>query len=647
MRWMPWVVVLCLPAAGEVTAIRVVERTDVLEGRAFGAAGAYERIVAKAHFALDVKSIQNRPVRDLDLAPRNEKGQVEFTADLYVLKPRDPARGNGTLLFEVSNRGGKGMLSRFMYARGSTDPRTAAEFGDGWLLEQGYTLAWLGWQWDVPLKDAKLLRLDAPVIEGRKGLVRSEFIPDELVKRMEVADRGHIPYPALQDPPAKLTVRDWTLGRRRTIAASRWKFTADRTAIEMDEGFKPGLIYELVYTAENPRLQGAGLAAVRDIVSFFKYTRNGVTLLGDQPRFIKRAIGFGISQSGRFLRTLLYYGMNEDESGRQAFDGVWADVAGAGRGSFNHRFAQASRDGYAHMNTLYPTDIFPFSDVPQPQPEGTDNDGLLQSLRQSVTPKIFYTNGSWEYWNRCAALLHVSLAGDVDVPLGPSSRLYFVAGSQHGPGQLPRSAKGAQYPLNPNDTRPLQRALLQAMYEWVKDGKEPPRAKYPSIAEEDLVEPRKIRWPKSTGVKLPENPKQAYELDYGEDFAAKGIITREPPRVEGGFAVLLPQVDADGIDLGGVRLPVVAAPLGTFTGWNLRSAQAGAPKQMAPTLGSFFPFPKAEIEKRYGNRSGYLKRAGEEMDKLVKQRFLLERDREHVLKHAAELWDFVEKRPER
>lgn len=631
---------------GEVTWVHVVDRSDVLGGRAFGQAGAYERIVAKAHFALDVKALQNRVIRDIELAPRNEQGQVEFTADLYVLKPRDPKLGNGTLLFEVPNRGGKGMLSRFMYAKGSMDPRTEEEFGDGRLLEQGYTLVWVGWQWDVPEGNAKLLRLDAPVIEGRKGLVRSEFVPDEVVKRMDLADRGHIAY-AATNAPAKLTVRDTVLGKRRAIPEPQWKFTADRTAIEMAAGFQPGLLYELVYTAENPRLQGAGLAAVRDTVSFFKYTKNGVTLLGDQPRWIKRALGFGISQSGRFLRTFLYYGMNEDESGRKVFDGVWADVAGGGRGSFNHRFAQASRDGYAHMNTLYQTDLFPFSDVPQPMPEGRGEDGLLLNIRESVMPKIFYTNGSCEYWNRCAALVHTSLAGDVDVPLGRTTRMYFVAGSQHGPNELPRKTKTAKYPNSPNDTRPLQRALLDALHAWVKDGVEPPRSQFPSIADEDLVPLNRIKWAKPGRPPLPEFPKQGYDLDYGDEFESKGIVSVEPPRVKGRFAVLLPQVDADGIDLGGVRLPAVAAPLGTFTGWNMRGAGTGAPRQTVPMVGSFFAFPKAEIAKRYGDKAGYLKRVGEEADKLVKQRFLLEEDRKHVLDHASALWDYVERDSER
>ncbi|MBI5086397.1 MAG: hypothetical protein HZB13_17600 [Acidobacteria bacterium] len=630
-----------LPMWGAVTSVRLVERTDVLEGRALGPAGAYERIVAKVHFALDPKTEQNGAIRDIQLAPKNGQGLVEFTADLYVLKPRDPAKGNGTLLFEVSNRGGKGMLSRFQYAKSALDPRTEEEFGDLWLMEQGYTLVWCGWQWDVPEKD-KLMRLDGPVLEGVKGVVRAEYIPDKATNVMALSDRGHVTYSALEGP-AKLTVRATVRGRRRTIAASQWSFNAERTAIEVKGGLEPGQIYELVYQAANPRVAGLGLAAVRDVVSFFKYTRNGETLLGDQPRYIKRALGFGISQSGRFLRTFLYYGFNDDEKGKKVFDGVWADVAGAGRGSFNHRFAQASRDGYAHMNTLYPTDLYPFSDVPQVDPGTQENEGLLNRVAAAVMPKVFYTNGSWEYWNRCAALVHTSLNGTMDVPLGPETRLYVYSGSQHGPGNMPGKSKGAQFALNPNDHRPLQRALLSALHDWVKEGKAPPASRFPLLVEEELTRPENVKWPKSMATRLPAHPKQAYGLDYGEDFAEKGVVTKEPPEVKWGYPVLVPQVDADGNELGGIRMPEVAAPLGTFTGWNLRSADAGAIGEMAPTLGSFFAFGKDELARRYKDKDGYLGKVAEEADKLVKGRLLLDRDKGRVLKHAAALWEFVNK----
>ncbi len=640
--WLLWLL-LCLACAagGRVVRIEVIERTPVLGGRAF-AAGPYERVVARAYYELDPRRPANRVLADLSLAPKNAGGMVEFSADLYLLQPADAKRANGTLLVEIPNRGGKAMLGRFCYARGSLDPRTEEEFGDAWLLDQGYTLAWIGWQWDVPPDNPRLLRAYVPAVAGVKGVVRAEFLPSEKTQRMPLADRGHAAYPALEEPAA-LTVRDSVLGRRRRIPASQWRFTADRTAIEMAAGFEPGRLYELVYRAADPKLSSAGLAAVRDAVAILRHPPPTGALAPPAPR-VERAIGFGISQSGRFLRSLLYTGMNEDEEGRIVFDGVWADVAGAGRVFLNHRFAQPSRDGWAFWNTLYPTDLFPFSDTPQPAWNAQGSDGLLLRLRPQSIPKLFLTNGSWEYWNRCAALVHTSVDGTMDVPLHPNTRLYVLAGSQHGPGSMPETNPGLQFPANPNDTRPLFRALLAALHEWVRDGRLPPESRFPAIADEELVPRERIRWPKNAPAPLPRFPKQAYDLDYGPEFASRGIVSVEPPRVVARFPVLLPQVDADGIDLGGIRLPVVAVPLGTFTGWNLRHAKSGAPEQIGGTAGSFFAFDAAEIARRYPNRQEYLRRIAEAAGALERQRFLLAADRERVLRHAGELWDFVAKR---
>lgn len=628
-------------AEARVARIEVIERSPVLDGRPF-AAGAYERVVARIHFELDPQQASNKVLADIALAPRGRSGHVEFSADLYLLQPSDPQRSNGTLLVEIPNRGGKGMLGRFCYARGSLDPRTAEELGDAWLLDQGYTLAWIGWQWDVPAGERLLLRLHAPVIQGVKGVVRSEFLPTERTTRMPLADRNHAAYPALNEPAA-LTVRDGVLGRRRRIDPARWRFTQDRTAIEMASGFEPGRLYELVYRAADPRLSSAGLAAVRDAVAFFKHPPKDGAFAAPSPR-VERAIGFGISQSGRYLRTFLYTGMNEDELGRIVFDGVWADVAGAGRVFLNQRFAQPSRDGWAYWNTLYPTDLFPFSDTPQPAWNAAGSDGLLMHLPPKAIPKLFLTNGSWEYWNRCAALVHTNVTGEIDAPLHSSTRLYVLSGSQHGPGRLPSMNPELQHPSNPNDTRPFFRALLAALQEWVKDGRQPPPSQFPTLADGQLVRPGGIGWPRKAPAAPPRYPKQAFDLDFGAEFETKGIISVEPPRIVARFPVLVPRVDEDGIDLGGIRMPVVAVPLGTFTGWNLRHPNTGAPEQIGGAAGSFFAFDASEIARRYPNREEYLRRIEAAAQELVRKRFLLEADRGRIAQHAGELWDFVAKR---
>jgi hypothetical protein len=637
-----------------VTRVYTLDRTDVLAGKPFGKSGPYERIVAKAHFAVDPKLPQNSTIRDLNLAPRNAAGLVEFSADVYVLKPRDPAKGNGTVLFEVSNRGGKGLLGRFNLGSGSAAFESAEAFGDGLLLEEGYTLVWVGWQWDAPRR-AGLLRLDAPIAtqDGKpiRGIVRSELVPDAPVTTMGLADRDHAAYAAVTGEPATLTVKDSESSRRTTIPASQWKFNNDRTAIEMASGFQPGRIYALTYTAENPVVAGLGMAAVRDFIAYLKYGGDGLSVLSDQRRFIKRALGFGVSQSGRWLRTFLYFGMNEDEKGRKVFDGVWADVAGGGRGSFNHRFAQPSRTGYTHTDAEYPTDLFPFTDVPQTDASTGESESLLLRVRDAVMPKIFYTNTSLEYWGRCAALIHTSPDGALDAPLPPQTRLYVASAAQHGPNGQSARPDTAQFPTPPNDFRPMHRALLTALHEWVRDGKTPPESQYPLVAEKQLVPLSELKFPRIPGVAVPQFPKRAYPLDFGPQFKDMGIISKDPPRAGRPYALLVPQVDADGMDIAGIRMPVMRVPLGTAVGWNFRSQSAGASQQLARLTGSWFPLaatklqresskdPRPSIEERYASRDEYLKRVRQAADDLVARRLLLSRDVDFVLNQAGRLWD--------
>ena len=466
-----WILSFVLPALlpAALLRIEVSERSDVLDGKAFASAGPYERIVGKAYFAVDPNLPANKIVADIAKAPRNQDGLVEFSADFDCLKPRDPQHGNHAVLFEVSNRGGKGMLGTF---------------GEDFLMEQGYTLVWLGWEFDVP-PGPNALRLYAPVAQGITGLVRSEITLDHKATRQSLGDRSQLAYPVLNpdDPALTLTVREHADSSRRAVARDAWHIEGG-THIAMPAGFETGKIYELVYTSKDPPIVGLGPAAVRDLISFFKYGIAADTILGDHHDFIKRAYGFGISQSGRFLRTFVYYGFNQDEQGRRVFDGLMAHVAGAGRGSFNHRFAQPSRDGHPFLNTFYPTDIFPFTDLAETDAETGITDGLLtHATPPAAVPKIFYTNTSYEYYGRSASLIHTTLDGAKDAPLAPNTRIYFLAGCQHGPSPFPPDRGEAQNLANPNNYRWTLRALLVALDGWVAKGLEPPPSRYPKIAE--------------------------------------------------------------------------------------------------------------------------------------------------------------------
>ena len=656
-------------ADAHVTRVEILSHADIQDGRAFGLAGAYERIIGRVYFAVNPENIHNRPIVDLDKAPRNAQGEVEFSADLYLFKPKDMAKGNNAVLFEVSNRGGKGIL-RLVNGGNTSDPNN--EFGDGFLLREGYTIAWLGWQFDVA-DQGQNLRLSAPVAHdpgGKeiRGLVRSDFTPSQKRDDMPL---GHIllgpaggkSYPV--DDPASpknvLTVRDAPDGPRQVIPRGRWSFAhsaegqlvADPHFIHLDGGFLPGKIYEVVYESKDPAVAGAGLAAVRDFLSYLKYDSQATA-----P--VRRVYAVGISQSGRFLRHFLYQDFNADEQGRQVMDGVIAHVAGAGRGSFNHRFAQPSRDAQPLSSFFFPTDLFPYTDLPEIDPETGETAGLLDAASRSHTaPKIFFTNTSYEYWGRSASLIHTSADGLKDAAPGENARIYLLAGLQHFSAVFPpqKATTGspdstAQQRHNPNPVQWFWRALITDLDQWVKDGTPPPPNTYPKIADSTLVPLSKWTFPRIPGVNTPHEMNLAYHLDFGSQWRS-GIISNEPPKVGKTFSVLVPQTDADGNDLGGVRLPELQVPLATYTGWNLRDPSIGAPDLRLSFLGSFLPFardasereksgdPRRSVTERYVSREQYMGKFAEAAMNLIKERFLLREDLTAVLERGQREWNEI------
>jgi hypothetical protein len=648
-----------------VVRVEITSRADIQDGKPFGTTGAYEKITGRVYFAVNPAGPHNRQIVDMDKADRNSQGEVEFSADFYLLRPKDMSKGNDAVLFEVSNRGGKGIL-RLVNGGGPS-----SEFGDGFLMRQGFTVAWLGWQFDLAEQNQNV-RLTAPVAHDSgnpiRGLVRSDFTP--AVKRDDMP-LGHIllgpaggqSY-AVDDPSSSLnvlTVRDTPTSARQNIPHNQWslahevdgKLVNDPHFIHLNGGFLPGKIYEIVYTAKDPAVAGVGLAAVRDFLAYLKYDPKAVA-----P--VHRVYAAGISQSGRYLRHFLYQDFNIDEQDRQVMDGVIAHVAGAGRGSFNHRFAQPSRDAQPMSSIFFPTDLFPFTDLPQKDPETGETGGLLEAVNKSHTaPKIFYTNTSYEYWGRAAALIHTSPDGRADAPLPGNVRIYFLAGLQHFSAVFPpqKSTQGnpdstAQQRHNPNPIRWYWRALITDMDEWVKSNVQPPASTYPKVAEGTLVPFSKWKFPTISGVNKPHELNLAYHLDFGPQWK-QGIISYEPPKVGKAFTVLVPQTDADGNDLGGVRLPELQAPLATYSGWNLRDPSIGAPDQRLSFLGSFIPLAKTaeerkqrgdsriSIAERYASRDQYLTKFEDAAKKLIQQRFLLQEDLPEIRQRGQQEWDEV------
>jgi hypothetical protein len=639
-----------LDAVASVTRLQVDRREVVLKGQPFGAAGPYEKLSGKVHFALDPALPQNAGIVDLNLAPKNAQGLVEFSADFYLLKPVDPARGNGRLFYEAGNRGSKRILPVFQDAANSADPATPQEFGNGALMRQGFTLLWMGWQWDVP---EGRMRMEIPIATNGgqpiTGWVRGNFIPGAGATSALIADRGHQPYPVVEPSSAehRLLVRALPTDSPREISRATWRFTGPG-AITLDRGFEPGLIYDVVYRARDPRVIGVGLSGTRDIISFFKHA---TAAQGNPSPGITHAVGWGVSQTGRFLRHFVYEGFNEDERGRQVFDGLIDQVGGAGRGSFNHRFGQQSRDQLQHFNILYPVDMFPFTDADQLDPETGITDGLLmRATRTNTVPKFFHVLTDSEYFNRAGSLVHTDVTGTRDVPPPPTSRIYFIASAPHIVGAFPPAPFQdpdfvGRADMNTLVYTPVIRALFRSLDRWVTDGTAPPPSRYPTLVDGTLTAVDKSGWPAIPGYPRPQSPMTTYRLDFGPEWS-KGIVTREPPGIGKAFVGRVPGVDEAVYDRAGIRLPEIAVPLATHTGWNYRKAAIGAPDRLASEIGSYLPLPRTKadrdktgdtrrsIAERYSGLEDYLGRISLSAIALVKEQFLLAEDVPAVIERA-------------
>ncbi len=632
-----------------LTQLEITSRKSVLDGKLYGNVGAYEALCGSARFALDPNHKQNEAIVDLNLAPIDESGRVIFRADVHLLKPVDVARGNGTVFYNVVNRGRKNILPMFNLASGANMPETAAHFGDGFLMRQGYTIAACGWQADVPSEAegaTNLMTLDAPVVDVT-GLVSCEIVVDAETDLHSLGSRYHKPYEPVDDGDAVLTVRAYPYDEAEEIGRDQWAFDRledGRAAIRFPQGFEPGRIYNLVYTGKNPTVMGTGFAATRDFVSFLKYEEDGNPL----GNAIERAYAFGSSQSGRFLRHMLYEGFNGDEAGRKVFDGIFANVAGGARGSFNHRFAQPSRHASAHFDALYPTEWFPFTDLPQTDPETQEKGGLLDRCDAAgVTPRIFYTNTSTEYWNRSASLVHTDVRGQEDVEIHSSARVYHFASTKHGPGDVPKKPRQI-VPPNPVNFRYAERALLVALDRWVREGVAPPESRYGLIADGSLVDADDLKFPTIPDLRSPRRMRRPLRLNWGDRWDA-GIIDCEPPEKGPPFGVRVPQVDEDGNEVAGIRMPEVVAPLGTFTGWRYR--QRGATDALVGLEGMWVPFSRDEDERegdsrqsiaqRYSSRKAYLDCVAQAAQKLVEERLMLREDVDRVVAHAGMMYDWV------
>jgi hypothetical protein len=626
---------MAAPAAADVVRVDLAARHEILSGRTFGATGPYELLTGKIHFALDPANPKNKVIVDLDKAPRNAAGLVEMTADLSILKPKDLNQGNGVALIDIVNRGRRTVLSGFNRAAATNDLTTEGELGDGLLMRQGFTIVWVGWEFDVPKREG-VVRIDVPAAVGTSTPVHAYFTPDARRNEFTVGDlNSYTPKDGASSSSA-LTVRDGMQGVATTIPREKWQLNGN--VVTLETGFEAGRTYELSFTASSAPVAGLGFAAVRDTAAWIKYAADSIA-----PS--KYAYAFGSSQSGRFLRDFVYEGFNTDEKNRQVFDAVIANIAGASRLDLNARGATPT------SLAQFTATSFPFADLKQRDSVSGVEEGELENVRaREHQPKIFYTNTGVEYWGggRSAALIHTAPDGSRDLTLPDNVRFYFMTGSQHGPARFPSSATNGQQKENPNDYWFTLRALMVAMDKWVRDRVVPPASRYPRLADGTLVRASEIAFPSVPTVTSPRALTAGARG--GNHFVEKDGGPGAP------LPLFVPQVDQDGNEVAGIRLPDIAVPLATFTGWNFRKPAIGAPNQLFPLMGSYIAFPatksererlkdpRPSIEERYPSREQYVALVQDVASALVRDRYVLPEDLPKLVEHAGEHYDLNTRR---
>ena len=611
-----------------ITEISISDIIDFADGHQFGAAGAYVRIKGVARGMLDPAAPGNTGIVDLGKAPRNAKGLVDYATDFDILRPKDPTRGSGILVYDVPNRGSKRIFNLLDDIPANdpartNNPRTKEDAGLGFLLGRGYSLVWSGWDPGAPRANGGLGADFPPPLENGEPIVRR--IRDEFHFGTRTPADGSVrrlSYPAasLDQPSARLTVRDRESDRRTEIPRGEWEFLDERSIRLLPAGrnFAPIKIYELWYEATGSKVLGIGYASVRDLVSFLRHEGSKDAGLGE----IRQALGFGVSQSGRFLRHFLELGMNGDEAGRKVFDGVFSHVAGAGKVFANHRFGMPGRTATQHEDRLYPENWPPFAMT-----------HLLEG--RETDPKVIETNTATEYWQKGASLVHTDPGTGADLALPANSCAYLIAGTQHGgrPGVDPRPGPCVN-PRNWHSATPALRALFVALEEWVTKGVEPPASRVPNAADRTAVSPAEVRMPRVKG----------FAHAPGMNPVTAPVDWIDPPTQDGHvYPAHVSAVDRDGNETAGIRLPGIAVPLGTHTGWNVYRDQ---PDELADRDGSFIAFartkaereaeddPRPSLEERYGNRDAYAAKVKESAAALVAARLLLPEDAERFVAAA-------------
>jgi len=681
-------------AEARVSSITVTSDVPAYGGASFGTIGQYRLVTGVARGEVDPKDPRNAIIQDVALAPRNARGMVEYATNFQILMPSDPAKSNKTMWFDIANRGN--ILSLRFFNIGAT---AAKPEGDGFLQKQGLILVWAGWQGDllpppaaerkdVPTSRVSMVSVPIATENGKSitGVVRSEWTyrkaPGNTQGISESSYNSNAPgYPSIttDNKGLTLTMRVNQFGARTTVPNNEWAFadcakvafpgTPDPTKVCLKNGFDANHIYELVYTAKDPKVMGLGMAAIRDVGSFLRYAaKDDKGTPNPIAGQVKIAHFTGASQTGRLLRTYLHLGFNEDEQGRKVYDGALPLIAGVGD-YINVRFSQPGRtspDSYAEKH-------FPAQDMPTTYGalddtiSGTKTGILTRCSKTNTCPKIFHVVSDTEYWQFTARNDTTDALGQRDVVIPENVRVYHIGNTQHGgysPAEaLPKDGDICEQLPNANPYTYNIRALMVELQQWVAGSAAPPASVYPRLSDGTLVAYEKFQFLKIPGVTGPEGKPQAgsetgvyntrLAFDRGPRFSAEdlsGIIDIEPARIKATYPPFVPQIDAEGLAQGSIRTPMALAPLGTYTGWNVRRAGFGEGDGCS-TSGSYIPYPvtavdgkasgdpRASLEARYKNRAGYTKAVTTGVGNLVKDRWILAEDADHAIGTATRWFD--------
>ncbi len=654
----------CALAQARVSHI-VIDRVEspTFEGREFGRVGRYEKLSGRAHGEIDPSDPLNAGITYIKDAPRNSRGRVEYVVDVHIIRPVDMAKGNGTLLYDVVNRGARRAFEVFNLGEsGGNDPSSAADAGDGFLLRQGYTLVVSGWQGDVPRSSDNIVA-DIPVAtRGGRPITKTitaEFIVTKPVFTLPLGwDNGAVlrPHPPVESAmaSARLIRRAHAHAPDELIPRGEWSFgqcpdgktvTPSNADVCLPAGFSTDAVYYLVYQARDPLVMGLAFASIRDVVSFLRYSETEANPLvahsgrAPQPNAIQRAIGFGRSQSGRVMKDLVHLGFNQDEAKHIVFDGVISMTGGARLTNVNAEFSMPGRFSTPLVGHYSDGDQFPFTYEVIRDPVSGRSDGVLARCRaQKACPKIMHWDSGTEPWTARNSLVITDTLGKSDVTVPDNVRLYYFAGTQHVPAAQPRTLPICQNPSNTNPYKEGMRALLLEMQEWIRSGRTPPPSRFPSLADKTLVRPlpqEEYGFPAIPERRYAGEANDLYVNDYGV----------QPPRHPAGkqYPVFVPKIDADGNELPGVRSVALQVPLGTHTGWNLRRKEFMEDRSCY-LEGSLIPFaatkaergadPRPSLVERYGSKANYVKQVEAAARQLLREGFLLSGDAERLVLEA-------------